>query len=181
MSLNLSATRAGHSAARAEEAVCAEPSAAKEEQAAALTAHSLRKLWINPSQRERIRLIHVEAAGPRRFTSLWPSRAGLVVGSARFYARRVTMNGSEFQAYHAREAARLRRLIAHTTTPGYKGSTDRAGRGARSACRRLSGGRRSSGRRFVAKLSVAISHVVVGRVVRPRASRNGQHRDHQQD
>ena len=31
-----------------------------------------------------------------------------------------TMNGSEFQAYHAREAARLRRLIANATTPAVK-------------------------------------------------------------
>ena len=30
------------------------------------------------------------------------------------------MNGSEFQAYHVREAARLRRLIANTTTPAVK-------------------------------------------------------------
>jgi hypothetical protein len=31
-----------------------------------------------------------------------------------------TMNGSEFQAYHVREAARLRRLIANATTPAVK-------------------------------------------------------------
>ena len=30
------------------------------------------------------------------------------------------MNGSEFQAYHVREAARLRRLIANATTPAVK-------------------------------------------------------------
>jgi len=30
------------------------------------------------------------------------------------------MNGSEFQGYHVREAARLRRLIANATTPAIK-------------------------------------------------------------
>lgn len=30
------------------------------------------------------------------------------------------MNRSEFQAYHAREAVRLRRLIANATTPALK-------------------------------------------------------------
>jgi hypothetical protein len=47
-------------------------------------------------------------------------RAGLIAGSARFYAGARTMNGSEFQAYHVREAARLRRLIANATTPAVK-------------------------------------------------------------
>jgi hypothetical protein len=57
----------------------------------------------------------------RRFTSPRPSRAGLVVGSARFYVSGAEMNKSEYQEYHDREAARLRRLIANATTPAVRG------------------------------------------------------------
>ena len=57
----------------------------------------------------------------RRFTSPWPSRAGLVVGSARFYIGGAKMNKSDFHEYHEREAARLRRLIANATTPAVRG------------------------------------------------------------
>jgi len=69
---------------------------------------------------ERSPLIHVKSARLRRFTSPWPSRAGLVMGSARFYVGGAKMNKSEYQEYHEREAARLRRLIANTTTPAIR-------------------------------------------------------------
>jgi hypothetical protein len=56
-------------------------------------------------------------ARPRRFTSPRPSRAGLVVGSARFYVGGAEMNKSEVLEFHEREAARYRRLLASVTTP----------------------------------------------------------------
>ena len=52
---------------------------------------------------ERSALIHVKSAKLRRFTSPWPSRAGLVVGSARFYVGDAKMNKSDFHEYHERE------------------------------------------------------------------------------
>jgi hypothetical protein len=44
-----------------------------------------------------------------------------VVGSARFYVGGAKMNKLEDQEYHEREAARLWRLIANTTTPAIRG------------------------------------------------------------
>ena len=42
------------------------------------------------------------------------------MGSVRFYVGGAKMNKSEDQEYHEREAARLRRLIANTTTPAIR-------------------------------------------------------------
>jgi hypothetical protein len=42
------------------------------------------------------------------------------MGSARFYVGGAEMNKSDFHEYHEREAARLRRLIANTTTPAIR-------------------------------------------------------------
>ena len=42
------------------------------------------------------------------------------MGSARFYAGGAKMNKPEYQAYHEREAGRMRHLMANTTTRAIK-------------------------------------------------------------
>jgi hypothetical protein len=69
---------------------------------------------------ERSTLTYVSGkAAALHLTAAKPGR--LVVGSARFYVSGAEMNKSEYQEYHDREAARLRRLIANATTPAVRG------------------------------------------------------------
>jgi hypothetical protein len=69
---------------------------------------------------ERSPLTYVSGkAAALRLTVAKPGR--VVVGSAGFYVGVAKMNKSDYQEYHEREAARLRRLIANATTPAVRG------------------------------------------------------------
>ena len=65
--------------------------------------------------------MHVKSARLRRFTSPWPEPGRAPGGFCPvLYSPGATMKQVEFQEYHQREAARLRRLIANATTPAIK-------------------------------------------------------------